>query len=144
MTDDVSLRHATSVQEEDVRATSSVQGKTVDRNHLFTLDSIVNNRLELEHFRAFLADNLASDDLNCWLDIEAMRCVADRLRPARVRLVVRKYFNDQYFYAPTSPASKHEQDQVAYSQTLHNNYACSHRFNGFNRRQLCYHHCSAK
>ena len=46
----------------------------------FTLQRIVNNRPELEHFRTFLAENFAGEDLNCWLDIEALRRVPDRLR----------------------------------------------------------------
>jgi len=80
----------------------------------FTLQRIVNNRPELEHFRAFLADNFAGQDLTCWLDIDELRRVPDQLRAARIRLVVRKYFNDDYFYGPTSPASKHQQDEVIY------------------------------
>jgi len=118
-------RPFSNVQEEmEIQATSSVEAKTPEGNpndgeqQLITLQSIVNNRLELKHFRTFLADNFASDDLNCWLDVEALRGVADRLRPARVRLVVRKYFNDHYFYGLTSPASKHEQKKVVYSRLL--------------------------
>ena len=101
--------------------TSRVPGETAWVNRHpgdeFTLQRIVNNRPELEHLRAFLTDNFAGDDLNCWLDIEALRRVSDRLRAARVRLVVRKYFNEDYFYGPTSPASKQEQDEVLLSSS---------------------------
>lgn len=99
-----------------VKGTTKIQGKTAgingDPGREFTLQRIVHNRSELEHFRMFLSDNFASDDLNCWLDIEALRRVTDRLRAARASLVVRKYFNDGYFYGPTSPANKQEQDKV--------------------------------
>jgi len=79
----------------------------------FTLRRIVHNRPEMEHFRAFLAENLAVNDLDCWLDIEALRRVPDHLRADRVDLVVGKYFNDEYFYGSASPANRHEQDKVA-------------------------------
>ena len=102
--------------------TSAEHRKTAEVNgQEFTLQRIVNNRPELEHFRTFLADNFAGDDLNCWLDIEAVRHVPDRLRAARVTLVVRKYFNDDYFYGPTSPANTQEQCKVCFSRS----YCCS-------------------
>ena len=81
----------------------------------FTLQRIVHNRPELDHFRAFLADNFASQDFDCWLEIESVRRDPDRPTLSnRSKLVVRKYFNDEYFYGPTSPASKHEQDKVQF------------------------------
>jgi len=95
-----------------------IDGKTAGPGGInvaeFTLRRIVHNRPELEHFRTFLADNFAGDDLDCWLDIEALRRVEDRSRTTRVQLVVRKYFNDEYFYGPTSPASKQQQDRVLF------------------------------
>jgi len=95
-------------------AVSGTPGKTpTDSGEEFTLLRIVNNRSELEYFRAFLVDNFAStDDLDCWLDIEALRRLPNRLRDANVRLVVCKYFNDLYFYGPASPANRQEQDWV--------------------------------
>jgi hypothetical protein len=39
----------------------------------WNLDKLVHNRLELEHFKNYLADNYASMDLMCWMDIEAFR-----------------------------------------------------------------------
>ena len=39
----------------------------------WTLDKLVHHRLELEHFKQFLAENYASMDLMCWMDIEAFR-----------------------------------------------------------------------
>jgi len=82
----------------------------------FSLRRITHNRRELDHFRAFLADNFAgADDLDCWLDIDALRRTEDRkTRRARARLVVRKYFNDRYFYGPSSPADKRQQDSVLF------------------------------
>ena len=100
-----------------VMDTSGVHGKTAGvSGEAFTLQRIVNNRPELEHFRTFLAYNFAGDDLNCWLDIEALRRVPDGLRAARVRLVVRKYFNDDYFYGSTSPANRQEQTKVSFGR----------------------------
>jgi len=104
-----------------VMQTSGVQKSAKINGEEFTLQRIVNNRPELEHFRAFLADNFAGDDLNCWLDIEAVRHVTERLRAASVTLVVRKYFNDDYFYGPTSPANRQEQSKVCFSRS----YCCS-------------------
>ena len=39
----------------------------------WTLDKLVHHRLELEHFKQYLAENYASMDLMCWMDIEAFR-----------------------------------------------------------------------
>ncbi|WAR24165.1 RGS22-like protein [Mya arenaria] len=39
----------------------------------YTLEKLVHNRIELEHFRNFLAENYASMDIMCWMDIEAFR-----------------------------------------------------------------------
>ncbi len=39
----------------------------------FTLEKLVHNRFELDHFRQFLSDNFAAMDLMCWMDIEAFR-----------------------------------------------------------------------
>ena len=39
----------------------------------YSLDKLVHNRIELEHFRQFLSENYASMDLMCWMDIEAFR-----------------------------------------------------------------------
>ena len=91
-----------------------IAGLVEDTGREFTLRRIVGNRPELEHFGTFLADNFASNDLDCWLDIEALRRVPDALRPARASLVVREYFNDNYFYGPTSPANKQQQYKVHY------------------------------
>ena len=37
------------------------------------LETLVHNRIELEHFKQFLNENYASNDLMCWMDIEAFR-----------------------------------------------------------------------
>ena len=101
------------------RGTSGVRRQTTavsgDPSTEFTLQRIVHNRPELEHFRAFLADNFASDDLNCWLDIEELRHVSDRLRTARANHVIDKYFDQQYFYGTSSPANEQEQQKVRFS-----------------------------
>ena len=39
----------------------------------WNLDKLVHNRLELEQFKNYLAENYASMDLMCWVDIEAFR-----------------------------------------------------------------------
>ena len=94
---------------------AGVDGKTADGGSEFSLRRVVHNRPELEHFRAFLVDHFAGDDLDCWLDVDALRRAADPARTAaRVRLVVRKHFNDDYFYGPGSPASRQQQDKVPF------------------------------
>ena len=81
----------------------------------YTLEKLVHNRIELEHFRNFLADNYASMDIMCWMDIEAFRRIAyteERKRDQKAREIKTKYLNKKYFFGPNSPAGKEGQEKV--------------------------------
>jgi hypothetical protein len=81
----------------------------------FTLDKLVHNRIELEHFRQFLADNYASMDLMCWMDIEAFRRIPhseEKKRDMKAKDTRIKYLTKKYFFGPNSPAGKEGQEKV--------------------------------
>ncbi|XP_028837764.1 regulator of G-protein signaling 22 isoform X3 [Denticeps clupeoides] len=81
----------------------------------FRLGTLLQNRLELEHFLVFLEQNFTSTDLLCWLDLEQLRRTShgdQTLRAERVRNVRSKYLNRKYFFGPTSPATKLQQEEV--------------------------------
>ncbi|XP_074640881.1 regulator of G-protein signaling 22-like [Tubulanus polymorphus] len=83
--------------------------------HEFTLDKLVYNRIELEHFRQFLAENYASMDLMCWMDIEAFRRIPhteELRRDAKAKDIRAKYLTKKYFFGPNSPAGKAGQEKV--------------------------------
>ncbi|XP_046585614.1 LOW QUALITY PROTEIN: regulator of G-protein signaling 22-like [Haliotis rubra] len=81
----------------------------------YTLEKLIHNRIELEHFRQFLADNYASMDLMCWMDIEAWRRIThsdEKKRDQKAKEIKTKYLNKKYFFGPNSPAGKEGQDKV--------------------------------
>ena len=81
----------------------------------WTLEKLVHNRMELEHFRQFLNDNYASSDLLCWMDIEAFKRIPhcdEKKREHKSTDIKRKYFNKKYFFGPNSPAGKEGQEKV--------------------------------
>ena len=81
----------------------------------FTLDKLVHNRLELEHFREFLSNNYASMDLMCWMEMEAFRRVApsqEKQRNQKAKDIKLKYLNKKYFFGANSPAGKEGQEKV--------------------------------
>ena len=81
----------------------------------WSLEKLVHNRLELEHFRQFLADNYASMDLLCWMDIEAFKRIPhsdEKRREIKAKEIKAKYFNKKYFFGPNSPAGKQGQEKV--------------------------------
>ncbi|XP_064626526.1 regulator of G-protein signaling 22-like isoform X3 [Lineus longissimus] len=81
----------------------------------FTLDKLVHNRIELERFRQFLADNYASMDLMCWMDIEAFRRIShsdEKKRDQKAKDIRTKYLTKKYFFGPNSPAGKEGQETV--------------------------------
>ena len=87
----------------------------------YTLEKLVHNRIELEHFRVFLADNYASMDIMCWMDIEAFRRIThtdERKRDLKAKEIKTKYLNKKYFFGPNSPAGKEGQDKVCISKCL--------------------------
>ncbi|KAL3869360.1 hypothetical protein ACJMK2_042052 [Sinanodonta woodiana] len=81
----------------------------------YTLEKLVHNRIELEHYRQFLEENYASMDLKCWMDIEAFRRIPhtdEKKRDAKAKEINQKYFNRKYFFGANSPAGKEGQDKV--------------------------------
>uniref|UniRef100_A0A4X2KAD9 Regulator of G protein signaling 22 n=1 Tax=Vombatus ursinus TaxID=29139 RepID=A0A4X2KAD9_VOMUR len=76
---------------------------------------LVNNKLEFEHFRQFLASHSASMDLMCWTDIEQFRRILHqdkKQREAKSIDIKNKYLNKKYFFGPNSPATKEQQDEI--------------------------------
>ena len=105
-----------------------------------SLNDIMRNRTELEHFKVystrteanslyvcaylcinsnlsqiFLNERLAAQDLMCWMEIEAFRGIpaSDRtIRDIKAKQLRTNYFNKKYFFGPNSPATKEQQRQV--------------------------------
>ena len=87
----------------------------------YTLEKLIHNRIELEHFRNFLADNYASMDIMCWMDIEAFRRIGhteERKRDLKAKDIKIKYLNKKYFFGPNSPAGKEGQEKVSCIQFI--------------------------
>ncbi|XP_070194884.1 regulator of G-protein signaling 22-like isoform X2 [Littorina saxatilis] len=81
----------------------------------YTLEKLVHNRLELEHFKQFLAEKYADTDLKCWMDVEAWRRITpaeERKRDQKSKDIKKAYLNKKYFFGPNSPAGKEGQDKV--------------------------------
>nr|KAF6426790.1 regulator of G protein signaling 22 [Molossus molossus] len=81
----------------------------------FNFNSLLNNKLEFEHFRQFLEAHSSSMDLMCWTDIEQFRRINYRdqkQKEAKSIYIKNKYLNKKYFFGPNSPASLHQQDQI--------------------------------
>ncbi|KAH9499861.1 hypothetical protein Btru_076784, partial [Bulinus truncatus] len=81
----------------------------------WTLDKLIHNRIELEHFRQHLKENFAEIDLKCWMDIEAWRRTPHddaKTRDQRARDIKKNYLNKKYFFGPSSPAGKEGQNRV--------------------------------
>uniref|UniRef100_A0A2C9JRT5 RGS domain-containing protein n=2 Tax=Biomphalaria glabrata TaxID=6526 RepID=A0A2C9JRT5_BIOGL len=81
----------------------------------WTLDKLIHNRIELEHFRQHLKENFAEIDLKCWMDIEAWRRTPHddaKSRDQRARDIKKNYLNRKYFFGPSSPAGKEGQNRV--------------------------------
>ncbi|KAK7502187.1 hypothetical protein BaRGS_00006551 [Batillaria attramentaria] len=81
----------------------------------YTLEKLVHNRLELEHFKQFLAEKYADTDLKCWMDVEAWRRIPpaeERKRDQKAKDIKKSYLNKKYFFGPNSPAGKEGQDKV--------------------------------
>ncbi|KAK6179499.1 hypothetical protein SNE40_011844 [Patella caerulea] len=80
-----------------------------------SLEKLIHNRIELEHFRDFLAENYASMDLLCWMEIEAWRRIShtdEKKRDQKAKEIKTKYLNKKYFFGPNSPAGKEGQEKV--------------------------------
>uniref|UniRef100_UPI00398ED8B3 regulator of G-protein signaling 22-like n=1 Tax=Pristiophorus japonicus TaxID=55135 RepID=UPI00398ED8B3 len=80
----------------------------------YTFSELLRNRLELEHFQTFLKENLAGMDLMCWLDIDQYRKIpSNEMKDDKSKEIITKYLNRKYFFGPSSPATKMQQDEVA-------------------------------
>ncbi|XP_070556314.1 regulator of G-protein signaling 22-like isoform X2 [Ptychodera flava] len=93
----------------------SLEDKVPEEFKEFNFNTLIHNRIELEHFRQFLNDNYASMDLMCWLDIEAFRRIPhsdNERRDEKARDIKLKYLNKKYFFGPNSPAGKEGQNKV--------------------------------
>ena len=63
----------------------------------------------------FLNENMAAQDLMCWMEIEAFRGIPPKdgyLRDLKARELRMRYFTKKYLLGPRSPASKEAQRQV--------------------------------
>ncbi|KAM9308443.1 regulator of G-protein signaling 22 [Gastrophryne carolinensis] len=81
----------------------------------YNLGTLLRNRMELEHFRAFLEDHFASMDLMCWIDLEQLRRMPHKekeKRQEKSKDIKNKYLNKKYFFGPNSPATRDQQEQV--------------------------------
>lgn len=81
----------------------------------FSLEKLVKNRIEVENFKQFLAENYASMDLLCWMDIEHFRRMPqndEKRRDEKAKEIKNKYLNKKYFFGPSSPAGQEGQDKV--------------------------------
>lgn len=93
----------------------TLMDKIPDEFKEFSLEKLVHNRMELEQFRQFLAENYSSMDLMCWMDIETFRRIPpneDKRRDNKAKDLKVKYLNKKYFFGPNSPAGKEGQDKV--------------------------------
>jgi hypothetical protein len=81
----------------------------------FTFDRLLHNRVELEHFKSFLSERYATRDLMMWLDIEEFLHIPlseARIRQGKAQLIKSRYFHKQYFFSPSSPATKRQQKVI--------------------------------
>ena len=75
---------------------------------------ILQNRMELEYFKAFLNEKDAARDLMCWFDVEAFHmCPRDtKERHLQARKIRFLYMTKDYLFSDHGPASKHDIDEV--------------------------------
>ncbi|XP_073535722.1 regulator of G-protein signaling 22 isoform X3 [Phyllobates terribilis] len=81
----------------------------------YNLDTLLRNRMELQHFLSFLDEHFASMDLRCWLDLEHLRRGSHKNKEERLEAskdIKDKYLNKKYFFGPNSPATSDQQEQV--------------------------------
>ncbi|XP_073535721.1 regulator of G-protein signaling 22 isoform X2 [Phyllobates terribilis] len=80
----------------------------------YNLDTLLRNRMELQHFLSFLDEHFASMDLRCWLDLEHLRRGSHKNKEERLEAskdIKDKYLNKKYFFGPNSPATSDQQEQ---------------------------------
>ncbi|NXI54125.1 RGS22 protein, partial [Chloroceryle aenea] len=82
------------------------------------LSDLMHNKEKLEQFWAFLNEHSAGMDLMCWLDIEQFRKMLHKdkeQREEKSKDIKTKYLNKKYFFGPSSPATKEQQEQLMHS-----------------------------
>ncbi|NXD81874.1 RGS22 protein, partial [Halcyon senegalensis] len=82
------------------------------------LSDLIHNKEKLEQFWAFLNEHSAGVDLMCWLDIEQFRKMLHKgkeKREEKSKDIKNKYLNKKYFFGPSSPATKEQQEQLMHS-----------------------------
>ena len=62
--------------------------------------------------QVFLSQQFAVQDLNFWMEIENFCTTEKKLKDIKARQIRKKYFNQEYFLGPQSPATEEEQLQV--------------------------------
>ncbi|XP_016414496.1 regulator of G-protein signaling 22 [Sinocyclocheilus rhinocerous] len=73
------------------------------------LDSLLRNRMELQHFLSFLEENSASLELQCWLDVEHLKKSDGALLEERNTSIKDKYLSSNFLFGPDSPATEEQQ-----------------------------------
>uniref|UniRef100_A0A671MPS9 RGS domain-containing protein n=1 Tax=Sinocyclocheilus anshuiensis TaxID=1608454 RepID=A0A671MPS9_9TELE len=73
------------------------------------LDSLLRNRMELQHFLSFLEENSASLELQCWLDVEQLKKSDGALLEERNTSIKDKYLSSNFLFGPDSPATEEQQ-----------------------------------
>uniref|UniRef100_A0A8D0GI61 Regulator of G protein signaling 22 n=1 Tax=Sphenodon punctatus TaxID=8508 RepID=A0A8D0GI61_SPHPU len=120
--------HQESVSKKDeVRQTPTNKNKLFSYHRGYSLNDLVRNRMELEQFRLFLEEHFASMDLMCWIDIEHFRRMLHKdkdRREEKSKDIKKKYLNKKYFFGPSSPATREQQEQImklggGWGQILH-------------------------
>ncbi|XP_066538401.1 regulator of G-protein signaling 22 [Hoplias malabaricus] len=80
----------------------------------YRFGTLLRNRVELQHFLAFLEENFASTDLLCWLDIEQLKRTPSNApgweeKHSNIRT---QYLSRNYLFGPSSPANKQQQTEL--------------------------------
>lgn len=76
------------------------------------LDSLLRNRMELQHFLSFLEENSASLELQCWLDVEQLKKSDGALLEERNTSIKDKYLSSNFLFGPSSPATEEQQKRL--------------------------------
>ncbi|XP_069776395.1 regulator of G-protein signaling 22-like isoform X2 [Narcine bancroftii] len=89
--------------------------KVPEKFHHYTLDTLIRDPRESKNFQEFLRQNFSGLDLKCWLDIEHFRRIPHSektIRNIKSKEIKSKYLNRTYFFGPSSPATKAQQNEV--------------------------------
>ncbi|XP_064382718.1 regulator of G-protein signaling 22-like isoform X2 [Halichondria panicea] len=109
----ISRYHSGSRRSSRVPSARSSVGQPQDR--AISLNDIMKNRIELDHFKIYLNEHCAAQDLMCWMEIEAFRGIPindKTIRNMKAKQLKTRYFNKGYLFGPNSPATKEAQRQI--------------------------------